>query len=85
MAKMTEEPGVDMEERVAFTFPRRDPRERQIQVSVNGETITIKPGKPVKIKRKFVEVLQHAIEQEEAAERTKDAIEAEGRKPMAEW
>lgn len=35
-------------------------------VAVNGETCQIKRGVPVKIKRKFAEVLQHSMEQDAA-------------------
>lgn len=35
-------------------------------VAVNGETCQIKRGVPVKIKRKFAEVLQHSMQQDAA-------------------
>ncbi|MBO6267931.1 MAG: hypothetical protein J6N19_02155 [Clostridium sp.] len=34
-----------------------------VYVSVNGETCLVQRGVPVKIKRKFAEVIQHSIEQ----------------------
>ena len=33
-------------------------------VAVNGETCLVKRGVPVKIKRKFAEVIQHSMEQD---------------------
>lgn len=35
-------------------------------VAVNGETCQIKRGVPVKIKRKFAEVIQHSMQQDAA-------------------
>ncbi len=59
------------EELVEYTAPL-DPAgtKRDVLVAVNGELIRIKRGTPVKIKRKFWEVLQGAAEQELAAYRT---------------
>ena len=59
----------DPEALVDYTAPLTgDPqRDKPVFVSVNGENIRIKRGVPVKIKRKFLEVLEHAREQEYAA------------------
>ncbi len=61
------------EDLVTYTAPL-DPKSEQqdIIVGVNGELIRIKRGETVKIKRKFLEVLQHAAAQELAAHRTMD-------------
>lgn len=52
------------EEYVEYTAPIIDPKHREILVSVNGETIRIKRGVPVKIKRKFLKVLKQSAKQE---------------------
>ena len=63
----------DPEELVEYTAPMLyTDRERDIVVAVNGETIRIMRGVPVKIKRKFLEVLENARLQEAA---TRQAIE----------
>lgn len=81
MAKTTnsapeaEEKTVDMEELVDYTAPLTTPDAEPIYVGVNGENIQIQRGVPVKIKRKFLEVLQHAQEQEYAAYRAQQAAQ----------
>lgn len=56
------------EELVEYTAPLMPWRtDREILVAVNGETIRIKRGVTVRIKRKFLEVLEHAAAQERAA------------------
>ena len=50
-------------------------------VAVNGESIAIKPGVPVKIKRKFLEVLEHAQGQQVAALKY---MQGEQRKALSE-
>lgn len=66
MAKTgTAAPAISGEDLVEYTAPRLGPRDQSVFVGVNGETIRIQRGKPVWIKRKFVEVLEHAQEQEE--------------------
>lgn len=75
----------DPEELVEYTAPL-DPKgeSRDITVGVNGEFIYIKRGSTVWIKRKFLEVLRHADEQQMEAIRARDrAIEA-GKKPLYE-
>lgn len=52
---------LNMEELVDYTAPLfGDANTRDIFVAVNGESILIKRGEPVKIKRKFLEVIQNA-------------------------
>ena len=59
-----------MEEYVEFETPlTADPEERDILVSVNGETLRIRRGERVRIQRKFAEVLRAAEEQRRAAVR----------------
>ena len=56
------------EEFVMYTAPLAPGNERQdIFVGVNGESIRIMRGQPVRIKRKFVKVLEAAARQEMAA------------------
>ncbi|MCD7927355.1 MAG: hypothetical protein LUF80_00595 [Oscillospiraceae bacterium] len=60
----------EMEELVSYSAPL-DPKStsRDILVAVNGETIRIKRGETVQIKRKFVEALNNADRQALAAYR----------------
>lgn len=59
------------------------PNKKDIVVSVNGETIRIKRGVPVQIKRKFLKVLQQAADQEMAAYLTMEQAQRQGQKAMA--
>ena len=52
------------EEYVEYTAPIIDPKHREIVAAVNGETIRIKRGVHVKIKRKFLKVLKQSAKQE---------------------
>ena len=73
-----------MEELVDYTAPLLpNLRKRDILVAVNGETLRIKRGVPVKIKRKFYEVLQNAAAQEFAALETRQEIQKQGEKALA--
>ena len=57
--------GPDPEELVEYMAPLLGAGERQdLFVGCNGETIRIRRGEPLKIKRKFLEVLEHARQQE---------------------
>ena len=53
-------------------------------VSVNGETIAIKRGERVKIKRKFAEVLENSDHQDQETARLIEEKSSEGRKAWAE-
>lgn len=48
-----------------------------VPVIVNGIKIEVPRGKPVKIKRKYAEVLQHSMEQNKAAGKMQDRLAAE--------
>lgn len=78
-------PKVDpMEELVDYTAPLLpNLKKRDILVGVNGETLRIKRGVPVKIKRKFFNALQNAAQQEFAAMETRQEIQKQGEKPLA--
>ena len=70
------------EELVEYTAPLLPIGEKQeIFAGVNGETVRIRRGAPVKIKRKFLEVLQNAQEQELAAYYAKLKAQEDGGKP----
>lgn len=59
------------EELVEVTIPRsaRAHKDEEAMIcSVNGERIMIKYGEPVKIKRKFAEVIAHHLKQRDIAE-----------------
>lgn len=75
------------EELVEYTAPlmgRTGDESMDIVVGVNGETIRIMRGETVKIKRKFLLVLQNAEEQELAAYRTMNAAQKASRKALAD-
>lgn len=78
-------PKIDpMEELVDYTAPLLpNLKKRDILVGVNGETLRIKRGVPVKIKRKFYEALQNAAQQEFAAMEARQEIQKQGEKPLA--
>ena len=60
------------------------PNKKDIIVWVNGETIRLKRGVPVKIKRKFLNVLQQAADQEMAAYKTMEQAQQQAHKAMAQ-
>ena len=73
-----------MEELVDYTAPLLpNLKKRDILVGVNGETLRIKRGVPVKIKRKFYEALCNAAQQEFAAMEARQEIQKQGEKPLA--
>lgn len=79
------DPGPDPgEELVEYTAPLGSDPEHSapIFVAVNGESIRIQRGATVWIKRKFVEVLEHARDQELAAYRARMRAQTSGG-PMA--
>ena len=55
--------------------------QKDIFCAVNGETVLIKRGVPVKVKRKFVEALNNASAQQFAAYRAMEDIRKQGGKP----
>ena len=58
----------DPEEYVSFTAPPPiNEGDDDLFLSVNGENVRVRRGETVKIKRKFVEVWEHAEEQRRAA------------------
>lgn len=78
-------PAVDpMEELVDYTAPLLpNMKKRDILVGVNGETLRIQRGVPVKIKRKFYNALQNAAKQEFAAMEARMEIKKQSEVPLA--
>ncbi len=75
----------DPEEMVEYTAPMLyADRARDILAAVNGETIRIRRGVPVRIKRKFVEVLENARAQEDAAYAMMQKAQRNGTKALAD-
>ena len=76
----------DMEELVEYTAPIIPgvKKQKPVVVGVNGEIIRIQRGKAVKIKRKFVEVLENANAQTMSIYETIDETKRQGEKPIAE-
>lgn len=75
----------DPEEKVEYTAPfGADLKDDSILCAVNGEEIRIKRGETVKIKRKFVEVLRNAAEQERASMRFQQEAQKSSAKALAE-
>lgn len=81
-AKVTVDAGEELVEYMAPVILGK--ADRSIFVSVNGENVRIQRGKKVSIKRKFVEVLEHAAEQEVAAEAYMDAAQKGSAKALAD-
>ena len=84
--KVTEVKLPDMEELVEYTAPIIPgvKKQKPVVVGVNGEIIRIQRGKAVKIKRKFVEVLENANAQTMSIYETIDETKRQGEKPIAE-
>ena len=79
-AKPTTDPG---EELVDFLIPRATPEDRPVFLGVNGESIRVKPGEPVRVKRKFAEVYRAAQAQERDAWETCRRAQDASRKALA--
>lgn len=75
---ITPETQVDYRVPIDPTSQRKD-----VVVGVNGEFIRIKRGVTVKIKQKFVEALENANRQNEAAMLAQERAEAEGTEALA--
>lgn len=70
-----EDKPVDMEELVEYTAPFIPGNNMPITVGCNGTIIRIQRGVPVKIKQKYLEIIQHAQEQTVSAYRTQQAAQ----------
>lgn len=84
-AKTEEIKTYDPDELVDYTAPLLPgSKQKDVFCAVNGETCVIKRGVPVKIKRKFYDVLMSAQSQQLAAYQARVAIQKQGEKPAAE-
>ena len=72
------------EEYVDFLIPRATPEDRPVFLGVNGESIRVKPGEPVRVKRKFAEVYQAAQAQERAAVEAQQRAREASKKALAD-
>lgn len=85
MAKMEEPKAYDPNELVDYMAPLLPGgKQKDIFGAVNGETFCVKRGVPVKIKRKFYDVLLNAQRQQYAAYQTMEQIRKQGEKAAAE-
>lgn len=65
------------EEYVDYVIPRTGPEDSPVFIGVNGDSVRVVPGVRVQLKRKFVEVYEHAQKQErEAWEAQRKLLEA---------
>lgn len=84
-AKTEETKAYDPDELVDYTAPLLPgSKQKDVFCAVNGETCVIKRGVPVKIKRKFYDVLMSAQNQQLAAYQARVQIQKQGEKPAAE-
>ena len=75
-------PGYDPNELVEYMAPLLPGRkQKDIFAAVNGETVVVKRGVRVKIKRKFLSVLQNAEDQQYAAYMKMLELQKQGDKP----
>lgn len=75
----------DPNELVDYTAPLLPgAKQKDVFCAVNGETCVIKRGIPVKIKRKFYEVLMNAQAQQVAAYKAMADIQKQGEKAAAD-
>ncbi len=79
----TKAKGPDPEELVDFTAPY-DPtgEKRDILLSVNGETVRVKRGETVQIKRKFVEAWENSLAQTIEARRAQEKARDQSKTPL---
>ena len=83
--KKSEEKKYNPDELVDYTAPLLPGgKQKDVFCAVNGETCVIKRGVPVKIKRKFYEVLMNAQKQQVAAYHAMADIQKQGSKPSGE-
>ncbi len=81
----TKTEALDPEELVDFTAPY-DPTgaARDILLAVNGESVRVKRGETVKLRRKFVQVWDNANAQTACARMTMDKARQGGKTPLLE-
>ena len=84
MPKSTTVPADSGEELVDFLIPRIGPEDRPVFLGVNGESIRVAPGEPVRVKRKFAEVYFAARAQERAAFEAQQRAREASKKALAD-
>ncbi len=72
------------EEYVDFLIPRTGVDQKPELIGVNGEFIRVRPGEPVRVRRKFVEAWENAQAQEREAWRTQMRAQEAGSRALAE-
>lgn len=88
--KNTEEPVVVVknidpgEEYVDFMIPITSPDDRPVFIGVNGDGIRVKPGVPVRVKRKYVEAWEHSMEAKIEAMRTRINAQNASKRALAD-
>ncbi|HCO62350.1 MAG TPA: hypothetical protein DIT49_02685 [Clostridiales bacterium] len=74
------------EELVEFFAPYADASQRQdLLVAVNGQTLRIRRGVPVRIPKKFYKVIRAAMEQERVARNAMEQAQRRGEEPAARF
>ena len=69
---------------VDFLIPRKGPEDRAVFLGVNGESIRVLPGVPVRVKRKFVLVWENAQKQEMESWRAQERMQQASRRALAD-
>jgi hypothetical protein len=72
------------EELIDFLIPRTTPEDRPVFLGVNGESVRVAPGEPVRVKRKFAEVYFAALAQERAAFESRRRAREASKKALAD-
>ena len=85
MPKTNAAPPADRgEEYVDFLIPAAAPDARAVFLGVNGVGIRVKPGEPVRVKRKYAEVWENARTQELAAWEARRRAQETAKKALAD-
>lgn len=85
--KTTDDSAYNGDELVDYMAPiigAGDQEMKPLFVCVNGESCAIKPGVPVRVKRKFLDALEHANDQRLAAWKYMQEQQSRGRKALSE-
>ena len=71
------------EETVELLIPRVTPEDRSVLIGVNGAFIRVRPGEPVRVKRRFAEAWENAQAQERAAWEARRQAQDASRRALA--
>ena len=72
------------EEYVDFLIPAAAPDARAVFLGVNGAGIRVRPGEPVRVRRKYAEVWENAQAQERAAWEARRRAQETAKKALAD-